>query len=113
MIVDMGEALVPSDISRKGAKARSRQQRVDSCVFAPSRLCASLLLCAICSFSICGCSKPEYDTSTPDAALDSMYRMIADGRPELLGTLVYIPARDITFDDGVTEASAILNVTEK
>ena len=31
-----------------------------------------------------GCEKPQYDTSSPQAALDSMKKMIADGRPEML-----------------------------
>jgi hypothetical protein len=60
-----------------------------------------------------GCAKPEYPASTPDDALASMYQMIADGRPEMLSTLVHIQPRDITFADGVTEASAIQNVIDK
>lgn len=60
-----------------------------------------------------GCSKPQYDTSTPQAALDSMYQMIADKRSDMLGEMIYIQPRDITFSDGVTEASAIGNVIDK
>jgi hypothetical protein len=60
-----------------------------------------------------GCSDPEYDTGTPTATLDAMTKMIADGRPDLLPTLIEIEARDITFDDGVTEASAIGDVKAK
>lgn len=60
-----------------------------------------------------GCADPEYDASSPQAALDSMHKMIADGRPHMLTMLVHIDARDITYDDGVTEASAIQDVLGK
>jgi hypothetical protein len=60
-----------------------------------------------------GCKPPVYDRSSPQAALDSMYKMIADGRPELIGQCIYIEPRDISYSDGVTEASAIQNVTDK
>lgn len=60
-----------------------------------------------------GCSDPTYDTSTPQAAVDSMQKMVEDGRPDMLPTLIYIEPRDITFDDGVTEASAIEDVRAK
>lgn len=60
-----------------------------------------------------GCSDPAYDASTPQAALDSMCQMIVDGRPEMLGGMLHIEARDITFADGVTEASAIADVTKE
>ena len=74
----------------------------------------ALTFMALAVIGLCpGCSKPEYDTATPQAALDSMYKMIEDGRPELLGSMAYIEPRSITFDDGVTESSAIGNVTDK
>lgn len=60
-----------------------------------------------------GCSKPEYDTSTPEKALQAVQKMLSDGRPELIPTMIDIPARDVTFDDGVTEASAIGEVKGK
>ncbi|MCA9286923.1 MAG: hypothetical protein KDA22_16995 [Phycisphaerales bacterium] len=60
-----------------------------------------------------GCSKPAYDTSTPQQAIDAVQAMLADGRPELLPTMIHIEARDIVYDDGVTEASAIENVRDK
>jgi hypothetical protein len=60
-----------------------------------------------------GCSKPQYDTSTPQSTLEGMYRMIADGHPEMLATVLHIEPRDITYEDGVTEASAIEDVIEK
>src|SRR5262245_31781265 len=60
-----------------------------------------------------GCAKPEYDASTPQSALDSMHKMITDGRPEMLAQMVHIDARSITYADGVTEASAIDEVTHK
>jgi len=60
-----------------------------------------------------GCADPEYDTSTPQRAIDSARRMIEDGRPDLLPTMLHIDARDIVYDDGVTEASAIEDVRAK
>src|SRR5438477_6384411 len=77
------------------------------------RALAKFTMIAAVGAVLSACSKPQYDTSTPQAALDSMYKMIADGRPEQLGTLVYIEPRPLTFDDGVTEKSAIQNVTDK
>ena len=63
--------------------------------------------------AIWGCSDPVYDTSTPDAAVASMRQMIADGRADLLATMVHVDTRDVTFDDGVTESSAVEDVREK
>ena len=63
--------------------------------------------------ALAGCGKPEYDTSTPTKALDAMAAMVVDGRPEGLPNLLEIRARDVTFDDGVTEASAIQDVKDK
>lgn len=60
-----------------------------------------------------GCRKPRYDTSSPSAAIDAMARMVKDGRPELLPTMLFVEARDVTFPDGVTEASAIEDVKGK
>ncbi|MSR69160.1 MAG: hypothetical protein EXS17_02295 [Phycisphaerales bacterium] len=39
--------------------------------------------------------------------------MIEEGHPEGLPQMIEIKARDVTFDDGVTEASAIENVKDK
>lgn len=80
-----------------------------SCIF---RLVA-LLGCLVVAEGLAGCSKPQYDSSTPQAALDSMYKMIADGHPEMLGTMIHIEPRDRAYADGVTEASAIAEVTGK
>lgn len=60
-----------------------------------------------------GCADPEYDVSTPEAALDAMHQMAVDGRADLMSRMIHIEARDITFDDGVTEASAIREVIDK
>ena len=60
-----------------------------------------------------GCADPTYDTSTPQATLDSMQSMLEEERPELLPELLYVEPRDITFEDGVTEASAIEDVRAK
>ena len=59
------------------------------------------------------CSDPRYDTSTPEKTIDAAKQMIVDGRADLLPTLIELKAREITFDDGVTEASAIGDVKEK
>jgi hypothetical protein len=68
---------------------------------------------AVVLVSLAGCSDPRYDTSTPQKALEAATKMIADGRPDLLPTLIEIKPREITFDDGVTEASAIQDVKTK
>lgn len=60
-----------------------------------------------------GCEQAEYDQSSPDAAIDSMQKMVEDGRPERLVDLLHIEARDLSFDDGVTERSAIDDVKQK
>ncbi len=60
-----------------------------------------------------GCGGGSEDTSTPQKALDAITRMIEEGHPEKLPAMIEIKARDVTFDDGVTEASAIENVKEK
>jgi hypothetical protein len=70
-----------------------------------------LVLAAIAA--LVACSKPAYDTATPDALLDSVQKAVKDGRPEDLPQFIEIAARDITFDDGVTEASAISDVKKK
>ena len=73
----------------------------------------SPFLAAIAALLLFGCSKPAYDTATPDALLDSIQKAVKDGRPEDLPRFIEIAARDITFDDGVTEASAIGDVKRK
>jgi hypothetical protein len=72
-----------------------------------------LLLLVTSAACLVGCSDPRYDTSTPEKTLDAMTLMIADGRPDLLPSLLEVKARDIRFDDGVTEASAIGDVKGK
>ena len=87
----------------------------------PSILCTMTIIRSIqailpvlVSFSLLsGCADPDYDTSTPQAAMDSMQAMVEDGRPDLLPTLLYLEPRDIRFDDGVTEESAIEEVRGK
>lgn len=60
-----------------------------------------------------GCADPLYDTSTPQKTVDAAKQMVVDGRPDLLPTLIHLKPRDITYDDGVTEASAIGDVQGK
>ncbi len=64
-------------------------------------------------FSGFACGSKGVDTSTPEKALDAIQTMIESGHPEGLPQMIEIQARDITFDDGVTEASAIQNVKDK
>ena len=73
------------------------------------------ILAALCvsALMLGGCSAEEYDTATPTALLDSIQKAVRDGRPEDLPQFIEIAARDIAFDDGVTEASAIGNVKVK
>jgi hypothetical protein len=71
------------------------------------------LLPVLAVILIQGCSRPDYDTSTPEAALDSAQKMVQDGNAEYLVDLIHIEPRDISFDDGVTEASAIGEVKGK
>jgi hypothetical protein len=72
---------------------------------------AAILLCLL--LGVAACKKPSFDTSTPDAMLDAATRMATTNHAELLPTLIEIPARDVVFADGVTEASAIAEVKAK
>lgn len=81
--------------------------------FQTSRRRAAAVLSAALLAAIAGCSDPQYDTSTPSAAVQSARTMMTDGRADLLPTLIHLQPREITYDDGVTEASAIDDVREK
>lgn len=70
---------------------------------------AALLLPGACSRKSVG----EYDTSSPEAAIEAIRSMIVEGRPDLLPQMIELEAREVTFDDGVTEASAIADVKAK
>jgi len=59
------------------------------------------------------CTKPAYDTSTPEATLDAAVAMVQQRQAQQLPSLIDIAARDITFEDGVTESSAIAEVKVK
>ena len=71
------------------------------------------LLAAAALVALAGCADPEYDLSTPEKALDSAAKMVEDGRADLLPRLIDLKPRDLEFDDGVTEASAIEDVKGK
>ncbi|MFM7051958.1 MAG: hypothetical protein ACKOYN_07510 [Planctomycetota bacterium] len=77
------------------------------------RFPSAILLLAALGPVLSGCADPAYDTSTPTALLDSIQKAVKDGRPEDLPQFIEIQARDIAFDDGVTEASAISDVKGK
>ena len=79
----------------------------------PLQISTILVAAAAIIAALPGCSKPKYDTSTPEALLDSVQKAVKDGRPEDLPQFIEVAARDITFDDGVTEASAIGDVKGK
>lgn len=70
-----------------------------------------IILCAVvaCSRKNVG----EYDTGSPEAALEAIRLMIVEGHPELLPQMIELKAREVVFDDGVTEASAINDVKGK
>lgn len=80
-----------------------------------ARLRSSLAVALVVATSLspAGCRKPRYDTSTPERTIDAMAAMVRDGRPGLLPTMLDIEAREVTFPDGVTEASAIEDVKRK
>lgn len=68
---------------------------------------------AVALLALAGCGSDAIDTSTPQKALDAISVMIEQGHPEGLPQMLEIPARDVTFADGVTEASAIGDVKDK
>jgi hypothetical protein len=70
-----------------------------------------VLACVLCV--VLGCKKPKFNTSTPEDMLDAATEMVVKNQAQYLPTLLDIPARDVTFDDGVTEASAIEEVKTK
>lgn len=70
-----------------------------------------VLSCVLCA--VLGCKKPKFNTSTPEDMLDAATEMVVKNQAQYLPTLLDIPARDVTFDDGVTEASAIEEVKTK
>ncbi|NBX24655.1 MAG: hypothetical protein EBQ99_01155 [Planctomycetes bacterium] len=70
-------------------------------------------LACLCLCLVAACKRPAYDTSTPEATLDAAVAMVQGLDAAALPTLLEIPARDVTFDDGVTEASAIAEVKVK
>ena len=70
-----------------------------------------ILACVLCA--VLGCKKPKFNTSTPEDMLDAATEMVVKNQAQYLPTLLDIPARDVTFDDGVTEASAIDEVKTK
>jgi len=72
-----------------------------------------ILLSMLMLVSLVACKRPAYDTTTPDAALDAAVAMVQQGQAQQLPGLIEIEARDVTFEDGVTEASAIAEVKVK
>ncbi len=65
------------------------------------------------TLGIAGCGGSDYDTSTPESVLVAARAMVENGDADRLPELIDITPRDIAFDDGVTEASAIAEVKEK
>ncbi len=60
-----------------------------------------------------GCAQEEFDCSTPRALLDAVAKVADQGKFERLPEFIEIGAREITYADGVTEASAIADVKGK
>jgi hypothetical protein len=60
-----------------------------------------------------GCGGADYDTSTPESVLVVAKEMVENGEADRLPELIDITPRDIAFEDGVTEASAIEEVKGK
>ena len=60
-----------------------------------------------------GCEEARYETETPESVLSSAREMVENGDAHRLPDLIDIDARDIEFEDGVTEASAIVEVKGK
>ena len=89
-----------------GATARVRGVRLP---FRRVRTLLSMLMLV----ALAACKRPAYDTSTPEAALDAAVAMVQQGQAKQLPALIEIEARDVTFEDGVTEASAIAEVKAK
>ena len=102
------DALAPTRIPR-AAHAPAAAGRLARAV----RALATAAALGALALAPAGCRKPRYDTGTPAAAIDAMAQMVRDGRPELLAGMLEIEARDVTFADGVTEASAIADVKGK
>ncbi|MSR41013.1 MAG: hypothetical protein EXS10_03820 [Phycisphaerales bacterium] len=72
-----------------------------------------LCACALAALTFSGCGQEEFDCSTPTALLDAVAKVADQGMFERLPEFIEIGARDITFSDGVTEASAIGDVKAK
>ena len=77
------------------------------------RIGFGLFLTGLLTGLLAGCGSEEYDTSTPEAVLASARSMVENGDANRLPELIHFEARDIQFDDGVTEASAIEEVKAK
>ncbi len=71
------------------------------------------LATALAAFTLAGCGGSDYDTSTPESVLVVARAMVENGDADRLPELIDITPRDIAFDDGVTEASAIAEVKGK
>lgn len=78
----------------------------------PSRLPRWCLAAAAC-VPLVGCGGSEYDTPTPESVLEVATAMVENGDADQLPSLIEIAPRDIEFEDGVTEASAIGEVKAK
>ena len=79
--------------------------------FAPTAL--RRLAAAAVPVFLAGCGGSEYDTPTPESVMVVAGTMVENGDADQLPSLIEIAPRDIEFEDGVTEASAIAEVKEK
>lgn len=91
-------------------------RRIRSAAMASRAVVAFAVVAVVTAVAAAGCSRKnvgDYDTGSPDAALEAIRMMVRDGRVDLLPQMIDLEARDVTFEDGVTEASAIADVKGK
>lgn len=90
---------------QRGVSAMPRLPRLPRC----PRWCLAVPACV----PLVGCGGSEYDTPTPESVLVVAGAMVENGDADQLPSLIEIAPRDIEFEDGVTEASAIGEVKGK
>ena len=71
------------------------------------------LIAAVSPLLLGGCGGADYDTPTPESVMVVAGTMVDNGDADQLPSLIEIAPRDIEFEDGVTEASAIAEVKAK
>ena len=106
-----GESVTARFRSGIDAVSTSPGNRAMSTPRAPMRF--QLLSIPVLVGLLSGCGQTEYETSTPESVLSSAREMVENGDAHRLPDLIDVDARDIEFEDGVTEESAIAEVKVK